>query len=242
VRASDIQAEWQNLPYGDLETIFGQGRILILAPHPDDESLGCGGLIHESCRAGRPPLVMIVTDGTGSHPHSPSMPARALCALREQETAAALHHLGLDDPSAVVFLRLRDTAAPHDGPCFDAAVERIATLSANCASICAPWRHDPHCDHAAVHMMAEAVAARTRLRHLSYPVWGWTLPAMTQLPQAHVTGWRLDITANIVAKQRAIDAHRSQHGAVIMDDPRAFHLPVTLLRIFRNPYEVYLCE
>ena len=240
MRAADVHGQWANLPVAELDTITGTGRVLILAPHPDDESLGCGGLIAELCSQGRPPLIIVLTDGTGSHPNSPSVPASVLRQLREHEAADALHHLGVKDSADLVFLRLRDTAAPHSGPDFDTAVARIAVHAAGCETICAPWGHDPHCDHEAAHLMARAVARRTGLRHLAYPVWGWTLPPETTLPDSEVCGWRLDISGALPAKRAAIAAHRSQHGGLIDDDPGGFHLPPDLLHNFERPYEVFL--
>jgi LmbE family N-acetylglucosaminyl deacetylase len=238
--AGDIHSAWKKLPVGSLATVGGTGRVLVLAPHPDDESLGCGGLIAALCDAKQPPLVVVLTDGTGSHKRSDALSGRKLRDLREAEARAALRLLGLDDPAALIFMRLRDTAAPHQGPAFEDAVHRIAKLADRCATICAPWEHDPHCDHVAAHLIAQAVAARTGIRHLAFPVWGWTLPADTALAAQKVAGWRLDVAAYLQAKQAAIAAHRSQHGSVISDDPEGFVLPHELLRVFRRPYEVFL--
>ncbi|HEX2943304.1 MAG TPA: PIG-L family deacetylase, partial [Rhodopila sp.] len=69
-RAADHHRAWRSLPLGTLDHIAGTGTCLILAPHPDDESLGCGGLIATAVAAGRAPLVVILTDGAGSHPNS----------------------------------------------------------------------------------------------------------------------------------------------------------------------------
>ena len=137
MRAGDVQLAWTRLELVDIESIFGHGRTVILAPHPDDESLGCGGMIAELCRIGRPPLVMVVTDGTGSHPNSSRVRTQALRRMREREAGDALWRLGLTDPGALVFMRLRDTAAPHEGPDFDRAVSRIAAFAA--AFIGASW-------------------------------------------------------------------------------------------------------
>ncbi len=240
MRAAAIHIAWANLPIADVDTIVGRGRTLILAPHPDDESLGCGGLIAELCRQGRTPLVVVLTDGTGSHPGSSTMNAAALQRLREQEATDAVRALGLTDTDALVFMRLRDTAAPHAGPAFEEAVTRLAALAADCETICAPWAHDPHCDHVAAHLMACAVAARTGIRHRAYPVWGWTLPRDTSLPPGQARGWRLDIARDVSAKRSAVTAHRSQHGCLIDDDPEGFTLPSALLTACLRPYEVYL--
>lgn len=44
-----------------------KGDTLIIAPHPDDETLGCGGLIQRLCTLGNPPHIVILTSGEKSH-------------------------------------------------------------------------------------------------------------------------------------------------------------------------------
>jgi hypothetical protein len=142
-----------------------------------------------------------------------------------------------------VFLRQPDAAAPHDGPAFDAVVARLVALirqQADCTAILAPWRHDPHCDHAAASKLAGAAAAATGVRDVAFPVWGWTLPGRAPVPDAPGPGWRLDIATFLPAKRAAIQAHRSQYGGLITDDPDGFRLPPALLSVFDNPYETYL--
>jgi hypothetical protein len=76
----------------------------------------------------------------------------------------------------------------------------------------APWHLDPHCDHAAAARIAAGTARIAQVRYLSYPVWGWTLPADTVLDEAAVRGWRLDVASQLGAKRYAIAAHASQYG------------------------------
>ena len=114
------------LPLGGLDDIIGHGPCLILAPHADDESLGCGGLIAACCAAGRPPLVAFLTDGTGSHPNSRAYPPERLRDVRMRRRLGRRSAcLGLS-PDRAVFLEQRDTAAPHSGPAFDAVVGKAA--------------------------------------------------------------------------------------------------------------------
>ncbi len=238
MRAGDALRQFEALPSCGLEALLPGGPALVLAPHADDESLGCGGLIAEACAQGRPPVVAILTDGVGSHPNTP--PAR-LRALREREAAAATGLLGLPR-DRLHFLGLPDTAAPLAGPGFERAVAELARLfrHGGCGVVVAPWRHDPHCDHEAAAAMAIALARAEGVRLLSYPVWGWTLPLDAVLPRAAVDGWRLDISAHLAAKRRAIAAHASQHGGLVDDDPGGFQLPPGLLAVFERPYEVFL--
>ena len=240
VPAGQVLRAIEALPFGSVTDVTGGAPALILAPHADDESLGCGGLIAALCRAGAPPMVLILTDGTGSHPGSLEYPAPRLAALREGEAREAVRLLGLP-PDRIVFARQRDTAAPVSGPGFDAAVDLVMGLCRGDGTgvLLAPWQHDPHCDHEAAHLLAAEVAGQLGLRHVSYPVWGWTLPPGHPLP-ALPRGLRLDIGTDLALKDAAIRAHQSQYGGLITDDPQGFTLPEGLLQVFRRPWEAFL--
>jgi LmbE family N-acetylglucosaminyl deacetylase len=240
--AGDFHRAWRAMPEACLRDIVGDGTCLILAPHPDDESLGCGGLIARCVGAGRTPLVAVLTDGAGSHPHSREYPPERLRAVRAREARDAVSYLGLA-ADRIVLLGEPDSGAPHHGPGFDAVVARLVGLiggEAGCTSILAPWRHDPHCDHEAASLAAAAAADLAGIRHVAYPVWGWTLAAETPLTGPVGCGWRLDIAEVLPAKRRAIEAHRSQYGGLITDDPDGFQLPPELLSVFDGPFETFL--
>lgn len=95
VKVKDLHEQCRALPTGTLEEVVGSATCLVLAPHPYDESLGCGGLIAACCAAGRPQVVAILTDSSGSHPGSRAYPPQRLAAIRKQEVTAAIGHLGM---------------------------------------------------------------------------------------------------------------------------------------------------
>jgi LmbE family N-acetylglucosaminyl deacetylase len=239
MRADAFLAAARALPKGDLRAITG-GTALVLAPHPDDESLGCGGLIAASCAAGAPPLVVILTDGAASHPNSRAYPPKRLRETREAETLSAIACLGLT-ADRVVFLRTHDTQAPSDGVELTELASRIAGLVRvyDCRSILATWASDPHCDHLAAHRIAQAAAAATQIVHRGYPVWGLTLQPDTMV-EGPPTGMRLDIGAYLPAKRRAIACHVSQYGGLIDDDPDGFQMDPDFMALFDTPTEIYL--
>ena len=68
-------------------------RVLVLAPHYDDETFGCGGLLAELAAAGSEIRTLFLTDGGGDL-HDPEE-RRAYSELRQQEARRALAALGL---------------------------------------------------------------------------------------------------------------------------------------------------
>lgn len=231
-RMEDIRAGWAALPIASLSEILAGRRALILAPHADDESLGCGGLIATACAAGMPPIVAILTDGAASHPGSAAYPPERLRALREAEAGAAMAALGLPEKN-LFFLRFPDTKLADF---IDQAVAHISALARaqHCGLLIAPWAGDPHADHEA----AAAIAAAGALPVLYYPVWGWL--RRDDFAEPARPGWRLDISESVQRKQRAIAAHASQYGGLIEDSPAGFQLPAELLSVFAQDFEVYL--
>jgi LmbE family N-acetylglucosaminyl deacetylase len=210
------------------------GRFAVLAPHPDDESLGCGGLIARACAAGQPPVVIILTDGAGSHPESRAYPPAALARVRQAETAAAMACLGLP-PECLHFLGCPDGKA--DQADHSALSAQVAALAAGCPALLTTWRHDPHPDHQAAAAIAAVAAARLGAVLWEYPVWGWTLDPAQALPDTPWHGCRVDISAFLAQKRRAVAAHASQHGQVVHDAPDGFVLPPDFLALFDGPFE-----
>ncbi|MDP4021450.1 PIG-L family deacetylase [Methylobacterium sp. NEAU 140] len=240
MRADAFLAAADALPVADLDALTG-GGLVVVAPHPDDESLGCGGLIAAAREAGRAVRLVVISDGCGSHTQSRLYPPDRLRALRESETLDAVAVLGLD-AAAVTFLRLPDAHVPSAGPAAEAAAAAVARAAAACAAgaVCVTWRHDPHCDHtAAAAIVALARPLMPGVRVYEYPVWGWTLPPETEVGPAP-EGLRLDVSAHRAAKVRAVAAHASQTTDLIADDPAGFRLEPAMIDRLCGPYERYV--
>jgi LmbE family N-acetylglucosaminyl deacetylase len=241
MQAQSALAQMRALPIKAFDESFAAAPMLILAPHPDDESLGCGGLIAEACSRGNPPFVVILTDGSRSHPNSRAYPADRLSSLREAETKEAVGRLGLPR-ERLVFLRYPDTEAPREGVALTAAIDCVAGLIAgwSCSTVVVSWRHDPHCDHEAAAAIAESACRRTGAKLLAYPVWGLTLASDTLIDEPPIMGFRLDIARYLPAKHAAIRAHRSQYAGIIADDPGGFQMPPEFIDMFLQPLETYI--
>lgn len=222
------------------------GSTVVVVPHPDDEALGCGGLLALLRQAGLPVAAALVSDGTMSHPHSQDFPPPARRELRYAEFRHALAVLGVDENRDVLYLGLPDSQVPSEGPAFAQAAEQLANFlqEKQAATVLVPWRRDPHPDHRATAALVAAALGQLSQppRRLEYVVWAWERAAPADLPQpGEGTGFRVDVAAVLPIKQRAIAAHRSQlHPGTITDDPSGFLLSPSMLAHFAQPVEVYI--
>jgi len=245
LNAADYLRAAETLPLVGLDDLLPEGGAVILAPHPDDESLGCGGLLAALAGAGRPARVVILSDGAGSHPGSVTHPAPVLRALREDEAREACVQLGVSEP---LFLRWPDGDVPVSGERFERAVDSVLAACEGIGTLVATIGLDPHKDHEACWAIAREVASRGGLRLLGYPVWSWRhlYPEMAPIAPVAVPapphGARLDVTPWLPAKRRAVMAHRSQTTRLIADDPEGFVLNEAVLSVLLRPFEVYLEE
>ena len=229
-------------PPGDLAA---WRHTVVFAPHPDDEALGCGGLISLLSDRGQAVDVVFVSDGGMSHPNSQAYDRDQRIRLRETEARAACRHLGVAE-DRVHFLRLPDGQVPAEHlPEFPAAVQRLRALTDawRADTFVVPWRRDVHEDHLATWDLCRAIAADAEylLRWIEYPVWMWQTGAAVDLPRAgEMIAWSLDVSDRLPRKEAAIRLHASQWAGLITDDPTGFQLPDTMIDTFLRPREIYL--
>ena len=234
--------EERAVPLTDFSTI---DSALVLAPHPDDESLGCGGTIALLRERGYAVHVLFVSDGTMSHPNSNAYPASRLRDLREREAREALRQLHID-ADACTFLRYPDRRVPAGRDSgFPEAVARVTTLldEVKPNTVFMPWQRDPHPDHRACWQIGQAAVQRSHAkpRILEYLIWLWELGTPDDLPAPDERKvWQVAIESVMNQRNQAITAHQSQVTRLIDDDPTAFYLSPELLRHFDPPRELFL--
>jgi LmbE family N-acetylglucosaminyl deacetylase len=229
-----------SFPFRPLREMVADRPFIVVAPHPDDESLACGGLMVDASREGLRCKVVIVSDGAGSHPNSKAYPPERLAALREEEAKQAGAELGLK-PEDILFLRLPDRFVPSEGEEAQRAIEAIVGCASGIGarSLFVSWRHDPHCDHEASYRIAREVQRRAgEIRLFEYVIWGHTLPLLTEVDP--IGGFRIQVDQKALEKKRrAIAAHRSQTTNLINDDPDGFRFTQSGLARFDLPYEFF---
>lgn len=231
------------LPLVPLDRVIGAAGLTVIAPHPDDETLGCGGLIALARSEGRPVRVVILSDGTASHPGSREYPPDRLRIVRQQESAAALEMLGVARQD-IHFLNITDGAIPAAGGELTAVAREVLSIVRSVeggpGTIAVTWRDDQHADHKAAYAVAHQVHLwLPAVRLIEYPIWGRYAPNDVEAT-GDLSGYRLDIAGEVERKGRAILLYRSQVSDMIADDPKAKPLPERFLEHFRRPYEVFL--
>ena len=74
----------------------------------------------------------------------------------------------------------------------------------------------------------------------SYPVWAWTLPLDTVVPNLPLQGFSIDIEHEMATKRAAVMKHRSQTSSMIADDPSGFTLSDEHLDVMITPREHFI--
>lgn len=225
-----------------VEALSNGGDVLILAPHPDDETLGCGAAIAALTDLGRRAQVIVVTDGAHSHPGSLSTPPARLARLRATEVICAVNILTAGRGPAPLLLGYPDTDAPDGDAAVDAAIARILPhMSRSVRAVWSTWSGDAHADHGRTAGLAvQLVAQRPALALWSYPIWGrFDADAPDVCPDAIVS---LQTHRWQDRKAAAIAAHVSQMTGLISDDPGGFRMTDAHQRHFLTSPEIFLCE
>lgn len=183
-------------------------RLIVVAPHPDDETLGLGGLIAQLVTSGIDVQVVSVSDGGAAQPDATAADRLRMEATRKHELHRATNILGV---SAIASLGLPDgELTAHEDGLADTLSEILENEGPGtwCA---ATWCGDGHPDHEAVGRAAAAACTRTGVALLEYPIWmwHWALPMDPTVPWDRAYSVPLPIRA-VDRKRQAAQCYRSQ--------------------------------
>ena len=185
----------------------GPSRLVVVAPHPDDEVLACGGLLAMRAECGLPSLVVAVTDGEASHGTMDSLARARLSNRRVDERIAGLQALGLA-PSCVARLGIPDGEVAKLIP---AIVKKLLSLLRPSDVVVTTWALDGHPDHEASCAATQQATVLMGCRLLQAPVWmwHWAAPGDPRMPWNNLVAFDLTELA-LSAKRRALSRHQSQ--------------------------------
>jgi len=215
---------------------------LVIAPHQDDETLACGGIIARKRNEGLPVHVVFITDGSASHPNHPRLDPPAIAAIRRQEAMRAMAQLGVER-AAAHFLNepdgtLRTIAADRR----QSLVERLAVLlrTIGPGEVFLPCNPDGSSEHDTTFGFVIDALTLTGLRPdiWQYPVWSWWNPVLL------LRRWlatddcrRLPVEDFLLAKRHAIGCYQSQVAPLAPDTWPA--LPPELVEVFYSDTEYF---
>ena len=215
-------------------------HLIVVAPHPDDETFALGGTIHDHLRRGGSCEIVAVTDGEAADELGDSNARATMAARRDNERKAALALLGAGEidvnrlgyPDRDVALHEEDLVGELY-EVFNGQQQRFASCL-----VALPWRGDPHGDHRAAGRAGVRAAALSGLEAVETPIWGWYhLEWRRRLPCARLR--RISISAEARdAKQAAVCCFRSQFE--LLPGARGPVLPPNFADAFTGNHEVIL--
>jgi LmbE family N-acetylglucosaminyl deacetylase len=201
-------------------------RLIVISPHPDDETLAIGGFIASRRALGIEVLLIAVTDGENAYGLDES-----LRVVRQTEQNRAAAHLGIPE-EGIVRLHFPDSGVE---PFERELVARIAALVSPSTLLLAPWSNDFHPDHKVCGRAAERVAAETGIALASYFFWTWHTEDVRTV--AHLPLSRFELKAAWLARKTAALA---EHKSQLIQERKLPILPPDLLWPARARSEVFL--
>lgn len=215
------------------------GTALVIAPHPDDDAIGCGATILQLRQQGIRVRILIVTNGEASTQSKVITPGH-LAALRRTETQTAARILNVPE-TELVFLSYPDG---QTGQSLEKITKDIAAqiwLSSP-SLILAPFALDLHADH---RLVAQALThlcetGKVSCRILSYPTWFWPRGALRYLLTQPKNYRLLKISTEgfLEKKKAALLAHRSQFEN-LSGEAEWGHLSEAFLSLSLQRYELF---
>lgn len=184
------------------------GPVLVLAPHADDEVVGCGGTLALHAAQGDAIRVLVIFDGAAAMPqvgNRTETERSEYVARRESESRAALRILtGAREASALEFWHLPEGHEPASQEIQRGArALRRLLESYQPRTVYVPWPGDAHGDHRSVTRAAESA-----LRGLSFDLEAWGYEVWSALTPERV----IDVSSVADRKRRALAAHLTQDG------------------------------
>lgn len=212
--------------------------IYIFAPHPDDETLACGGTIVKKTAQGYEIKIAVMTDGSHSHSTvlgiwSDPTPGE-LAEIRKQELFEATGILGVP-PGNVFFLGAEDGFLSQDENDMIEEVKTLLQKDQTISEIYLPHPQDQHKDHRATNRIVLKALKDLNINPdiYFYVVW--------EEPNQRYTGSKvaIDISEGLSAKKKAVLKYKSQIESMFPNQEKSVLTPSFVERFMNDIEEVF---
>jgi LmbE family N-acetylglucosaminyl deacetylase len=170
-------------------------RVAVLAPHPDDDVIGCGGTLYKHRQAGEAVTAIYLTDGSRGNAWASGSSAE-LAAIRRREAEEAARVLGVKD---LAFLDYPDGELPLSKAVSERVLEALQAGRPQCVFL--PSLLDDHPDHRTTNRIFASLARRLDAKTTVFAYEVWTPLTPNRL---------VDISGAAAVKEEAIRRHASQ--------------------------------
>ena len=212
------------------ESDLGRSAI-VFSPHPDDETLGCGGTIIRKKRTGADLKIIFMADGCRSHRHL--IPENKLKSIRKNEALAASQKLGVEK-NDVIFLEYKDNKLVENQNSATFKVLEILKRQEP-EEIFVPYYREKHPDHSATNRIVISALGmyQRKINVFEYPIWFWLHWPWTSSSLKDLSFWRNSIVSGLYLlkefqcsvhiadvlklKREALEQHKSQMSRLIPD-------------------------
>ena len=201
-------------------------ELIVVAPHPDDETLGAGGLIHHYAQRQLRVTLICVTDGEAACPEVDDLAQLRQCELRRALRTLTPQHI------EIIRLRLPDGRVEQSRT---ALADTLNALVSPHALLVGPFERDGHTDHNATGAVTRQIALERGLTLAAYPIWAWHQATPEIFSGRPLVGLPLSPEAR-TAKYNAIQCYTSQ----LRERPGGPIVPPHVLAYFDRPHEVFV--
>jgi LmbE family N-acetylglucosaminyl deacetylase len=209
--------------------------IIVFAPHPDDETLACGGTIIKKLEEGFDVYVVVMTDGRHSHDATLGLaePSPATIAeVRATEFREATHVLGVN-PSNLILLRFEDgKLRRHVSEAREKTVQILHEVRP--IEIYVPYRDDANEDHRTTYEIVTGSLREADLLPKTYEYIVWN----GKIPRPELKVFVMDIHRELGRKMEAISKYKSQTSKCFPKQVKAV-LSEEFVNMFRSETEKF---
>jgi len=214
---------------------------IIFAPHPDDETLACGGTVAIKAKSGQNVWIVFMTDGRNSHLHALGISSDPtpgeLAHVRKGEATRAAKVLGIK-PENTIFLDIEDGTLLMNNETAEARVRQILS-ELQPDEVYYPDKNDVHKDHSATYTIVENSLKAINVAPKRYRYIVWSSGKESKESAGHQIA--VDVTSVLALKKSAISEYLSQ-TTLFSKQQRRPVLSNSFLTNFERDQELFISE